>query len=505
MATPAPSWVSPATSGQIRRSQYLSDAIRQMQGSRTPDSYRTNTATIANTLADAIMGYAQNNANDKADAALKADQIRVSDLIRDQFPGQANPEAQRELETQQLGSNAAFDLTPKAFDARAQQTATPSLASLLFEATGDPVAAISAGVEQQQAMKPNYQFLQGPDGAIVLGDQNTGGIRELQSGAPKSRPPIIIGSNAYDPETYEPVIQGEEKPPWVGAVKDANGQWITDPNYINGYRQMHPQQPGGASGAWVDVPAAEMEALGYPKGTIGQRNSATRQIEVKARPSASQTGQPTEGERSAALHSSISMNGLRNIMQMEGGGYNRAGLGEQFSTFWGENEKLYDQGAAEFIDGYLRAMTGAAATATEIDTYRKQWFPQFGDNDKVIAQKSAGRLNALKSMKLKAGRAWNPEWDAVITSLEQGVSTPAASPQQQRAVVDVVTGPDGKPLTPESAADLKRIMQMAGIRGSNDYMAKLDALLAQGAPQTPAATGQPSKRLRYNPATGELE
>ncbi|MTV69790.1 hypothetical protein GM538_13590, partial [Streptococcus pneumoniae] len=64
--------------------------------------------------------------------------------------------------------------------------------------------------------------------------------------------------------------------------------------------------------------------------------------------------------------------------------------------FGGENERLYDQAADEFIDGYLRAMTGAAATKNELDTYKRQWFPAFGDTDAVLKQKSAGRLNALK-------------------------------------------------------------------------------------------------------------
>lgn len=151
MATSAPpSYASPQTGSAVRRSQLLSDAIRQMQDGRTTDSYRTNTATIANTLADAVLGYARNNADARADKAIAADKVRVSDLIRDQFPGQANPSRQRELETQQLGANAAFDLTPQANETRAQQTATPSLASLLFETTGDPTAAINAGLGQRR-------------------------------------------------------------------------------------------------------------------------------------------------------------------------------------------------------------------------------------------------------------------------------------------------------------------------------------------------------------------
>lgn len=210
-------------------------------------------------------------------------------------------------------------------------------------------------------------------------------------------------------------------------------------------------QPTAGQARMEDVSPAEMEARGYPKGTIGQRNTVTNEIEIKSRPSAQQTGQPTEGERSAALHAQISMHGLGNIMQMEGRGYNRAGVQEQAAgVVGGENERLYDQAADEFIDGYLRAMTGAAATPAEISQYRGQWFAKFGDSPAVLKQKAQGRLEALKAMKSKVGRAWKPEWDASIASLdklagpmsrEKAAESPflkGFSPEMQKAMLDKV-------------------------------------------------------------------
>lgn len=133
-------------------------------------------------------------------------------------------------------------------------------------------------------------------------------------------------------------------------------------------------------------------------------------------------GVTTESERAAGLHAGISINGLQNLQQMEASGYNRAGGWEQAGgVVGGENERLYDQAADEFIDGYLRAMTGAAATPAEISQYRKQWFPSFGDSPAVVQQKAEGRLNAIKQMKSKTGRSWNPEWDGIITQVEQQV------------------------------------------------------------------------------------
>ena len=142
--TNAPSYASPQTAGTVRRSQHLSDAIRQMQSGRTADSYRTNTATFANILSDAVLGYARNNAETKADTALAADKTRLSDMIRGQFPDQQG------IANQQLGSDQAFDLTPQGNQQRQDQGKIGNLASMLFETSGDPTAAIQFGLGQQR-------------------------------------------------------------------------------------------------------------------------------------------------------------------------------------------------------------------------------------------------------------------------------------------------------------------------------------------------------------------
>jgi hypothetical protein len=200
----------------------------------------------------------------------------------------------------------------------------------------------------------------------------------------------------------------------------------------------------------------------------GYRWTANGGLEaIPGGPADKPAGQSTEGERAAGLHAGISINGLQNLQQMETGGYNRAGVSEQAGgLFGGENERLYDQAADEFIDGYLRAMTGAAATPAEIAQYRRQWFPTFGDSPPVVQQKAEGRLNAIKQMKSKTGRAWNPGWDAIITDLERqvGGGTSNAAPAGTMAqammgavgdMIDVPAGVDPNDwqfMTPEERA-----------------------------------------------------
>jgi hypothetical protein len=258
--------------------------------------------------------------------------------------------------------------------------------------------------------KAQYQFLQGPDGAIAVGNQHAGTIEELRAGTPKAKPPIEINGVLVDPETYKPLYTSPGDPNEAARLAETARH--------NRALEARAGQSGGEQ--FKSLSPEEVAARGYSKGTVVQVDSRGREY-VNARPSSAQTGQPTESERSTGLHAAISINGLQNIMRMEGGGYNRAGVQEQAAgVVGGERERLYDQAADEFIDGYLRAMTGAAATKQEIETYKRQWFPQFGDNESVIQQKSMGRLNALKGMKRKAGRSWDPSWDQMIETLEGG-------------------------------------------------------------------------------------
>jgi hypothetical protein len=251
---------------------------------------------------------------------------------------------------------------------------------------------------------------------------------------------------------------------WYGP--DGKGPPQPIPGYV-GMRTSIAQgsQNAGGSKKTINLTPAEVEARGYPKGTVVQRDEEGNEM-VRSRPSTAQTGQPTESERSAGLHAAISLNGLGNIMRMEGGGYDRANLVNQMGGgVGGERERLYDQAADEFVDGYLRAMTGAAATKQEIETYKKQWFPVLGDNAKVIEQKSVGRLNALRGMKRKAGRAWDPSWDSVITDLEQkfGGATSGGPPQAP-------TGAAGA-----AGRGVSSLAAMAG----GDIEARIDAALAE--------------------------
>lgn len=275
---------------------------------------------------------------------------------------------------------------------------------------------------------------------------------------PQDMMTVSEGAAVFDPRSGAPVFSNRAPP---GPKYFNTGQAVVSIDPVTNkptvlYRD--PQNAGGSIGGFRTLSPDEAQARGYPKGTVVQIDNRGAEY-VRSRPSTAQTGQPTEGERSAAMHVTVALNGLQKLVDMEGSGYNRAGFGEQFSTLHGENEKLYDQSAAEFIDGYLRAMTGAAATSTEIDTYRKQWFPQFGDTAAVVKQKAAGRLNALRGMKSKAGRAWNPSWDGVLAQLERQVGSAASNIAPPPSTPAAVGGED---LASYSTEELEQMLAEQG-------------------------------------------
>lgn len=147
----APSYASPQTSGQVRRSQYLADAIRQLQ--QTPkDVYNTAEGTNYNILANAILGYQSNQADRRADRMLADDKTRVADMIRGQFPDQQG------VANQQLNADKPFDLTPAGNQQRTQESGIGNLASMIFETTGDPTAAINAGMGQKRQMLEDQRY-----------------------------------------------------------------------------------------------------------------------------------------------------------------------------------------------------------------------------------------------------------------------------------------------------------------------------------------------------------
>jgi hypothetical protein len=92
--------------------------------------------------------------------------------------------------------------------------------------------------------------------------------------------------------------------------------------------------------------------------------------------------------------------------------------------------KKRDQAERNFVNAVLRRESGAAISKDEFTSAAKQYFPQPGDPQDVLAQKSENRRTALQGMQLAAGKAMQ-KLDGVPASLAQA---PATGKPQQAAV-----------------------------------------------------------------------
>lgn len=64
------------------------------------------------------------------------------------------------------------------------------------------------------------------------------------------------------------------------------------------------------------------------------------------------------------------------------------------------------QAQEDFINAILRRESGAAVSNSEFDKYGKQYFPQYGDKEDVIAQKAANRERTLSGVQRSAGASY---------------------------------------------------------------------------------------------------
>ena len=70
-----------------------------------------------------------------------------------------------------------------------------------------------------------------------------------------------------------------------------------------------------------------------------------------------------------------------------------------------ESDQKAEQSQRDFINAVLRQESGAAIADSEFDNARKQYFPQPGDSQAVIAQKARTRQLSIQGLKNNAGRA----------------------------------------------------------------------------------------------------
>lgn len=158
---------------------------------------------------------------------------------------------------------------------------------------------------------------------------------------------------------------------------------------------------------------------------MGQIDDTTGRFYPTARPNPQTGGLPTEGERKFGLYAKTARDALADIEKLEfANGINQASTfdrGGQLNPFDG-NSRLYDQAIDRFLDGWSRAMTGAAMTDSEKQFYYGIMKPTFGDDDKVRLQKAQERRAMVERLKEAAARGYTEPQPEVIMPSASDVS-----------------------------------------------------------------------------------
>jgi hypothetical protein len=109
-------------------------------------------------------------------------------------------------------------------------------------------------------------------------------------------------------------------------------------------------------------------------------------------------------------------------------------------TNWaaGEKSQVAGQAQRQWAEAYLRAKTGAAATAGEVENNIRTFFPVIGDSDAAIKRKAEARMAAEQGMEIPSGRgAQQVEKRQAPEALP---NLPPAAQHKGRTIRDTETG-----------------------------------------------------------------
>lgn len=211
----------------------------------------------------------------------------------------------------------------------------------------------------------------------------------------------------------------------------------------------------------------------------------------------------TEDQGKAQVQARLMANAEGSYQQARREGYDPASLKNSFASYiegfpiidgFGSvvRDDVSDRGRQaelQYSDAQLKAMSGAAAPEPEVKRNVKILFPRPGENiSQIEAQKQAARMEAFRGAKLRAGPAG--------PTLPVYPGDVGSSPRQP---IDLSKG--------QSRSGIPRgafYRDPAGNIRRNDHGDDGNPIV-QPARAAPKAAPQPGKRLRYNPATGEIE
>lgn len=141
------------------------------------------------------------------------------------------------------------------------------------------------------------------------------------------------------------------------------------------------------------------------------------------------------------------------------------------------DRQRFEQAERDFINATLRRESGAAIADSEFDNARKQYIPQAGDSQEVLAQKQQNRQNILNALKAEAGPAYLYQ-----KGLELKNAFPDATEQELVEIYNELNNIENP--TVSASGDANAIASaIRSVESNNNYDAVGDAGTSRGAYQ----------------------
>ena len=233
---------------------------------------------------------------------------------------------------------------------------------------------------------------------------------------------VKMGLAAQTPEQWDQIVTQAGAADLVGQFESRQAitqQYMSVADILKGQQPATPLSPQGKFNADQKAGLIAPDAVYQPGGntTVNVNNKPLTEA---------------EGRNTGFLIRAQESGGILGNMEVQG-----TNLKDRLSSsvpivgnyMVSDDYQKFDQAKRDFVNAILRRESGAVISPQEFDNADKQYFPQPGDSEQVIAQKRANRGTAISGLRVGSGR---------------GVDLPeAASNSQQQGDLAVGTVEDG--------------------------------------------------------------
>jgi hypothetical protein len=193
------------------------------------------------------------------------------------------------------------------------------------------------------------------------------------------------------------------------------------------------------------VAAPQSRSVTAGDRTLTQEWDGRQWVTTHSAPRVATEQTSSEGERKAGTYQRTMQGAEQTITNIEADGFNPLSTKSQADLYAAGNgltnfmaspkAQQYMQAQREWSEAWLRAKTGAAATADEVQMNIVTYFPQVGDSADVVKQKKLKRAEANRNISVQAGRS-----SAVEPRMQEPVAQPTGQTIKEGTTA---TGPGG--------------------------------------------------------------